>query len=419
MNFQIPDKAKVLFELLHRKIKYIVLYGGRGSAKSETTARYVIARCFSERVKVLCIRESQNSMTESVHSLLSSVIKVHNLSDFFEIQRDKIICIRTGSTVIFKGLRQEAGHIRSMHDVDIVWIEEGQYVQKPGFISLDDTIRKEGSVIIMCLNPRHALDHLYAEFVAQDRDDTLKIQLNILDNPFATSVSREKAARLKRTNEAAYRHIYLGELEEGGETIGAFRKIPKFTAEYLVAFIDTSFSDATDSDRTSLSIVGFAINEIDDPRQCPIEFTGASWQKGITNDQVISEMIDFLDIYQPIETCVENNLGGEGLADTFINRFKIEEIQKKLKVKNNWTTFHQSGLKHGRIMHGVGSNKSRIFVLEETDAEYLNPIMGYSKRVKHDDEIDSLAGAINLWLTSKSLRSYIYQFERLKARKKI
>jgi len=418
MNIEYPEKYHPLF-FDWQKYNYAVLYGGRGSGKSETVARYVITRCLQSEIKVLCTRESEKSMDASIHSLLSSIIAMYGLSPLFEIQEKKIICKKTGSTIIFRGLRQEAGHIRSMHDIDLVWIEEGQYVGQAGFTSLDDTIRKEGSLILICLNPRNASDYLYDEFVKQDRPEVLKININILENPFATEVSKDKARRLRERNYKAYKHIYLGELEEGGETIGAFQKVDKFTAEYLVAFIDTSFSDANDSDKTSLSIVGFSINDYDDVKQCPIEFTGISWQKSVTNPDVIREMLLFLDKYKPIETCVESNLGGKGLAANIIDGFKSMENILNLRIKNHWTTFHQSGIKHERIMDKVGANKTRIFVLKDTEPEYLNPIIGYTKRNKHEDEIDSLAGAINLWLTSDNLKNYIYQYEQLKKQRAI
>lgn len=419
MEIQYPEKVQPLFDQLllppEQRKPYIVMYGGRGSAKSESACRYSVLLTIKEPTLVLGARESQNSLADSVHALLADFIISNKLEGtYFKIERDKIYNKRNGSKFIFKGLRQEAGHIRSLYKAGLVWIEEGQYVEAPGFISLDDTIRKDGSQIMMVLNPRFADDHIYSEFIAKDRDDTLKININILENPFATQRSKDKARRLQETNPEAFRHVYMGELAHGSETIGAFRKIPKFTAEYRVAFIDTSFSDNKDTDRTTCGIVGFSINEIDDIRQCPIEFTGMSWQKSITNQEVIEEMLVFLDRYQPIETCIEANLGGDGLANTFIDRFKLNEDKLNIKTKNFWTTFHQTRNKHERIMASVGANKTRVFALDETQPEYLNPIINYTKRIEHDDEIDSLAGAINLWLTSPNLRNYIYQFEQLK-----
>lgn len=416
-KFQIPEKSIPLFRDW-RKYNYAVLVGGRGSAKSETVARYVIMRCMSAKIKVLCVRESQNSMAESVHSLLSAIIIQYELTDFFEIQRDKIICKISGSTIIFKGLRQEAGHVRSMHDIDLVWIEEGQYVGSPGFISLDDTIRKDGSLIIMVLNPRNPDDHIYANFVAIERPDTLVIKLNIMDNPFATKVQRQKAERLFRTNPELYKHVYLGGFDNFGGTIGAFQQIEKFTAEYLVAFIDTSFSDSKDSDRTSVSIVGFSIDSNNpDTEICPIEFTGMSWQKSITDDNVIRELLYFLDRFQPIETCVESQLSDS--TKIFIEKFRNVELELNLQVKNHWTVFHQTKNKHERIMQLVAMNKDRMKVISGTEKAYLNPIIYYTKKADHDDEIDSLAGAINLWLTSKNLHEYIYNYEALKKQRAV
>jgi len=202
-----------------------------------------------------------------------------------------------------------------------------------------------------------------------------------------------------------------------GDTIGAFQKVDKFTAEYLVAFIDTSFSDSSNSDKTALSIVGFSLTGYNDSKACPIEFTGMSWQKSVTHPDVVREMLLFLDRYKPIETCVESQLADS--TSIFIDRFRLAENQLGLNIKNHWTTFHQTKNKHERIMQNIDSNKTRIFVLSDTDAGYLNPIVNYSKKSSNDDEIDSLAGAINLWLTSDNLKNYIYQYEQLKKQRAI
>jgi len=218
MDIHYPEKFIPLFDPTNRK-PYVVAYGGRGSGKSESVARYCIGRAIEKPTLTLCARESQNSLTDSVHALLSEIIKSHNLESIFTIERDKIFNKFNGSKFIFKGMRQDAGHLRSMTGVDIVWIEEAQYIGRAGFTSLDDTIRKDGSQIIMVLNPRYADDPIYQDFVATKREDTLKININILDNKFATAISKAKAQRMKSTDYDQYRHVYEGELKEASDSL--------------------------------------------------------------------------------------------------------------------------------------------------------------------------------------------------------
>lgn len=216
ISFDVPDKAGDIFEVYK---PYVVLYGGRGSGKSETVARYCLFRAIQKQTLILCARESQNSLSDSVHALISGLINSMGLHDLFTVERDKIFHKHNGSKFIFKGMRQDAGHLRSMTGVDIVWIEEAQYIGRAGFTSLDDTIRKDGSQIIMVLNPRYADDPIYQDFVAVKRDDTLKININILDNKFATKISKDKAQRMKDTDYDQYRHVYEGELKEASDSL--------------------------------------------------------------------------------------------------------------------------------------------------------------------------------------------------------
>ena len=191
----------------------------------------------------------------------------------------------------------------------------------------------------------------------------------------------------------------------GQDIIGAFPFVKEFTTPYRVAFIDPSFSDKGNSDRTAVSIVAVNPNNSREPHEWEINFTGRKWEKSITNYEVQKEVLLFLDKYKPVDTCLESQLGDSTVI--FINSFKQLEKELGLQIKNSWTHFHQSKSKHERIMMEVASNKYRIKVLEETDNSYLTPIVNYTKKVEHDDEIDSLAGGIALWFRSKVLQNYI------------
>jgi len=212
---------------------------------------------------------------------------------------------------------------------------------------------------------------------------------------------------LKKTRPGKYRQSVLGEWGDFDEgMIGAFAQIDKFTSPYLVAFIDNSYSDKAKSDMTSVSVVGFLPSEKNEETYWPIEFTGMSWQASMTNPEVIVAMLSFLDKYKPIETCLESQLSDS--TSIFIDRLKDTEKKLNLSVKNHWTYLHQTKNKHERIMFEVAGNKNRLHVLKETDPLYLSKIIQYTKGKKHEDEADSLAGAIYLWRTSKVLQQYIY-----------
>jgi phage terminase large subunit len=66
-NVEFPEKLHVLW---NRALRWIVLKGGRGGAKSWGIARFLILECVDHFERVLCCREFQNSLAESVHQLL-------------------------------------------------------------------------------------------------------------------------------------------------------------------------------------------------------------------------------------------------------------------------------------------------------------------------------------------------------------
>lgn len=268
-------------------------------------------------------------------------------------------------------------------------------------------------------NPDSKSHPFYVQFIGPAERGELpieqlhRIHATTYDNPTLPANYIRQLEMLKTNRPGEYMRMVLGEWGDFDDsTIGAFDMVPAFSSPYLVAFLDTSFSDSTVSDRTALSIVGFVPQDGIENRFWPIEFTGKAWQKSITNTQVIYEMLQFLDRFRPIEVCVESQLGDS--TQIFLDRFREAERDLQLSPRNHWTVLHQTKNKHARIMFNVAGNKDRIKVLADTEAEYLNPIVSYTKKAEHDDEIDSLAGAINLWRTSPNLQEYIMRAERMR-----
>lgn len=411
MNLKFPDKAKELFRSQKR---YIIIYGGRGSTKSWTVAAFLILQAIQGKKRILCAREVQMSIADSVHKLLSDTIARMGLEKFFKIQTRSIVCVN-GSEFIFKGLWNNSNDIKSTEGIDLCWVEEAQAISSQSLELLTPTIRKAGSQIIFTYNPTNEEDAIDKEFTVPAREglrtDCELIEINYFDNPWFPGVLKEEMEYDKAHRPDVYLHKWLGKYRVyGDEIIGAFATVPQFTSPYLVAFIDGSFSDSTVSDRTAVSIVGFVPQGSKESKYWPIEFTGMSWQKSITNSEVIDQLLLFLDKYKPIESCLESQLGDSTV--TFIDRFKERERAIGVSVKNHWAWHHQTKNKHERIMLEVAGNKDRLFMLEGTPSEYKNRVVSYKKKDKHEDEIDSLAGAIKLWQTSKALKTYIYMMSK-------
>lgn len=190
--------------------RYKVAYGGRGSSKSWGVARMLIARAYSKYEKILCCREIQGSIEESVIALLETQIHRMGLTSAFEIQAKKITCLTTGSVFIFEGLKSNVTKIKSMEGITIVWAEEAEKIQKKSWDTLIPTIRAPGSEIWITFNPDDDLDETYLRFVEDPPPDCYSVQINYHLNPWFPEVLRQEMEYLKAKDYAEYEHVWLG-----------------------------------------------------------------------------------------------------------------------------------------------------------------------------------------------------------------
>jgi hypothetical protein len=127
--------------LLTRQARYKVYYGGRGSAKSTSVAKALIWLAARVKIRVLCTREIQKSIAESVHAMLRAEIENMGYADYFRVTQNSIKSTM-GSEFIFMGLRSDVSEIKSTYGINIVWVEEAQAVSEFSWDILTKTIRK-------------------------------------------------------------------------------------------------------------------------------------------------------------------------------------------------------------------------------------------------------------------------------------
>ena len=208
-SIQLPSKLRPLFD----PMRYKVLWGGRGSGKSWGVAIALLVIASQKPTRVLCARELQNSLDESVHKLLSDQIVAMGLSSFYTVLRD---CIRgiNGSEFIFEGLRHNTPKIKSMEGVDICWVEEAEKVTETSWSTLVPTIRKEGSEIWATFNPNHPDDATWQRFVAHPQPDSWVVNVNWSDNPWFPDVLRREMEHLKATDFEEAEFIWEGKFRQ-------------------------------------------------------------------------------------------------------------------------------------------------------------------------------------------------------------
>lgn len=206
MTIEIPNKLRPLF----REKRYKVLHGGRGSGKSWGVARILLLLAAQKPMRILCTREVQKSIKDSVHRLLTDQIQSMGLGPFYEVLETEIRG-RNGSLFLFAGLAQHTVEsIKSFEGCDVCWCEEAQTITKRSWDVLTPTIRKAGSEIWVTFNPDMETDETYQRFVASPRDDAFVAQINWRDNPwFGSELEAERQDTLRRDPEN-YDNIWEG-----------------------------------------------------------------------------------------------------------------------------------------------------------------------------------------------------------------
>lgn len=202
---------KVFGDLFKPK-RYKVYYGGRGGAKSHNIARALLVLGMQRTIRILCARELQVSIKDSVHALLSDIIRQYGLDSFYTIT-DKEIRGKNGTEFGFKGLKHNAKELKSYEGADYCWVEEAQNVSDNSWELLIPTIRKTGSEIWLSFNPKNPTDPTWQRFVLQADEDVLVKKVSWQDNPFFGEVMDKERLKLLKNDPEAYKHIWEGEFD--------------------------------------------------------------------------------------------------------------------------------------------------------------------------------------------------------------
>lgn len=205
----IPTIPKIR-TLIDSDLRHRVAYGGRGSGKSYGVASYLVVRGLTERTKILCAKETQNSLADSALALMKRVITDHGLDDSFVPTKTGLVCSVTGTEYIFKGL-QNPDRIKSLEGVKYCWVEEATKVTDDAWKILPATIRLDDSEIWVTFNPDQESDPTYKKFITENRPDVEAVEINYHDNDFFPDVLRAELEYDKATDFDKYLWIWEGQ----------------------------------------------------------------------------------------------------------------------------------------------------------------------------------------------------------------
>jgi len=164
-------------ELLNPEWRNILFYGGRGAGKSWHVGLSLILRARQQKHLILCTRELQNTIADSVHALLAKIIDSNGFTDY-EVTDKEIRNRLTGAKFIFKGLRHNANEIKSTEGITICWVEEAQSISESSLKVLAPTVRDAGSQLIFTFNRFNELDPVYVRYVLNAPPKTYSRKVN-------------------------------------------------------------------------------------------------------------------------------------------------------------------------------------------------------------------------------------------------
>jgi phage terminase large subunit len=261
---EFPEKLSFLFE----RHRYKIVKGGRYGLKSWNFAAallMIVAKPDllwpgrTAPVRVLCARETQKSIAESVHQLLEDQIKRLHLERFYVVQKSEIIC-KNGGRFAFAGIRQNVNNVKSFEGFDICWVEEGQAVLRNSWNVLIPTIigRKEGTELWCSYNPDLETDETHQRFAINPPPSAIVVHTTWKDNPWLPqSVIEEEINHLRARSEQDYLNIYEGQCKSAvtgaiylreiadAETQGRFTRVLYDPTKLVDTFWDLGYGDNT------------------------------------------------------------------------------------------------------------------------------------------------------------------------------
>jgi phage terminase large subunit len=223
MTVQFPEKALPLFQ----PAPYKIMYGGRGGSKSWDMARAILALGAHRKLFVVCGREIQRSIKDSVHKLLSEQVSALGLDrvpnadgeyeSLYEVQEQKILG-KNGTEIVFVGVRNNITAIKSMEGIDIFWLTEATHVSNHTWDTLLPTVRRDppfgpfskGSEVWIDFNPDLASDDTYKRWVLDPPDDSVVVEVNWRDNPWFPEILRKQLESMKAKDYDDYLTVWEG-----------------------------------------------------------------------------------------------------------------------------------------------------------------------------------------------------------------
>jgi phage terminase large subunit len=208
-----------VFQPLLKNARYRGAYGGRGSGKSWFFAELAIEESITRKTDIVCVREIQKSLDQSVKKLLELKITQMGLDHRFTVKQSHIES-DLGGMIIFQGMQNHtADTIKSLEGYNVAWVEEAQSLSQRSLDLLRPTIRAPGSELWFSWNPNFPTDPVDVLLRGDHPPpDAIVVQANYRDNPWLPDVLRQELEYDQKRDPDKFAHVWLGEYQRNSES---------------------------------------------------------------------------------------------------------------------------------------------------------------------------------------------------------
>ena len=209
VDVTIPEQFRELAQP-SKPWRHLGFYGGRSSGKSTTVALLLLIKAMGKPLRILCCREIQNAIADSVHKLMADLISQYKFGGW--TVTENIIRYQNGSEIIFKGVHNNTQSIKSTEGIDICFVEEAQSISQESIDVLIPTVRKEGSFFVWCWNPLTEQDPVWTTIASKPDERTYvrKVNSEDIEELLSPEIIHERE-KMKIDNPDMYAHVWLGQ----------------------------------------------------------------------------------------------------------------------------------------------------------------------------------------------------------------
>lgn len=318
--------------------QYKVLFGGRGAGRSWGCARALLLIGSQRKIRVLCARELQKSIDDSVHKVLSDQIHELGLDGFYTIFKHAITS-KNGTSFVFEGIKNNTNKIRSLEGIDYCWIEEAAKMSKASWDIIDPTIRKSKSEIWLTFNPELDEDFAYKKFVRDlalretrrfstgairwESSDTIVVKMTWADNPWFHQTSLvAKKDKSEREDPDGFLNIWQGHTIQNLEGAVYAKELRRAAAENRICSVPYERQQPVD--------VFFDLGRADNTAMWFVQRVGMQWRVLKYFEESGPDWPYFLKIVQNSEYVIGTIfLPHDGKAKRLGSKLSIEELTRQ------------------------------------------------------------------------------------------